>query len=155
MFGIWAKRTQRLGLLTNNIPLLYKLIGSHLIAPLGEVTCCLKSPRWRFPANKGEATWPFRTTPQKSHSITFPVLYWSNSSVGKESACSAGDPGLIPVLGRSPGEGNGNSFQYPCLENSMDRGAWWATLQGVARVGHDLATKPPLYIMQYLRSSIV
>ena len=45
MFGIWAKRTQRLGLLTNNIPLLYKLIGSHLIAPLGEVTCCLKSPR--------------------------------------------------------------------------------------------------------------
>ena len=46
-----------------------------------------------------------------------------SSSVGKESACSAGDPGLIPRSGRSPGEGNGNPFQYSCLENSMDRGA--------------------------------
>ena len=47
-------------------------------------------------------------------------------SVGKESACSAGDLGSIPQLGRSPGEGNGNPLQYPCLENLMDRGAWWA-----------------------------
>ena len=46
------------------------------------------------------------------------------SSVGKESACSAGDPGLMPGLERSPGEGNGNSFQYSCLENSVGRGAW-------------------------------
>ena len=46
------------------------------------------------------------------------------SSVSKESACSAGDPGSIPGLGRSPGEGNGNPLQYPCLENLMDRGAW-------------------------------
>ena len=45
------------------------------------------------------------------------------SSVSKESACSAGDPGLIPGLERSPGEGNGNPLQYPCLENLMDRGA--------------------------------
>ena len=45
------------------------------------------------------------------------------SSVGKESACSAEDPGSIPALGRSPGEGNGNPLQYPCLENFMDRGA--------------------------------
>ena len=42
----------------------------------------------------------------------------------KVSACNAGDPGLIPGLGRSPGEGNGNPLQYSCLENSMDRGAW-------------------------------
>ena len=41
-----------------------------------------------------------------------------------------------------PGEGNGNPLQYSCLENPMDRGAWWATVHGVARVGHDLATKP-------------
>ena len=40
-----------------------------------------------------------------------------------------------------PGEGNGNPLQHPCLENSMDRGAWWATVHGDARVGHDLATK--------------
>ena len=65
------------------------------------------------------------------------------SSVGKESACNAGDPGLIPGLERFPGEGNGNPLQYSCLENPTNRGAWQATVHGVARVGHDLATKPP------------
>ena len=50
-------------------------------------------------------------------------------SDGKESACNE-DLGLIPGLGRSPGEGNGNPFQYSCLENFMDRGAWWATVHG-------------------------
>ena len=49
----------------------------------------------------------------------------------KESACKAGDTGLIPELGRSPGEVNGNPLQYSCLENSTDRGAWWATAHGV------------------------
>ena len=53
-------------------------------------------------------------------------------SEGKASACNAGDPGLIPGMGRSPGEGNGNPLQYSCLENPMDRGAWWATVHGVA-----------------------
>ena len=53
-------------------------------------------------------------------------------SVGRESAWNAGDPGLIPDSGRSPGEGNGYSLQYSCLENSVDRGAWWATVHGVA-----------------------
>ena len=51
----------------------------------------------------------------------------------KVSACNEGDPGLIPGLGRSPGEGNGNPLQYSCLENSMDWGAWWATVHGVAK----------------------
>ena len=45
----------------------------------------------------------------------------------------AGDVGLIPGLGRAPGEGNGNPLQYPCLENPMDGGAWWATVHGVAK----------------------
>ena len=58
-----------------------------------------------------------------------------HSSVGKVSACNAGDPGLIPGLGRSPGEANDNPLQYSCLENQMDKGAWWATVHGVARVG--------------------
>ena len=49
------------------------------------------------------------------------------------SACNAGDPGSIPGLGRSPGEGNGNPLQYSCLENPMDRGAWRATVHGVAK----------------------
>ena len=49
------------------------------------------------------------------------------------SASNAGDPGLIPGSGRSPGEGNGNRLQYSCLENPMDREAWWATVHGVAK----------------------
>ena len=55
------------------------------------------------------------------------------SSVSQDSACSAGDPGSIPGLGRSPGEGNGNPLQYPYLENLTDRGAWWAAVHGVAK----------------------
>ena len=66
-----------------------------------------------------------------------------HSSVSKESACCAEDLGPIPGLGRSPGEGNGNPLQYSCLENSMDRGAWQATVHGIPRVRHDLETKPP------------
>ena len=52
------------------------------------------------------------------------------------------DPGLIPGLRRSPGEGNGSPLQDSCLENPMDRGAWQAIVHGVARVGHNLVTKP-------------
>ena len=52
---------------------------------------------------------------------------------GKESACNAGVPGSIPGSGRSPGEGNGDPFQFSCLRNPMDRGAWWATVHGVAK----------------------
>ena len=51
----------------------------------------------------------------------------------KASACDAGDPGSIPGLGRSPGEGNGNPLQYSCLENPMDGGVWRATVNGVAK----------------------
>ena len=53
------------------------------------------------------------------------------SSVGKESACNAGDPGSIPGLGRSPGGGHGNPLQCSCLENPRDGGAWWAAIYGV------------------------
>ena len=54
-------------------------------------------------------------------------------SDGKESACSAGDPGSVPALERSHGEGNGYLLQCSSLENPMDRGAWWATVHGVAK----------------------
>ena len=63
---------------------------------------------------------------------------------GKEPACQCRRlkrHSSIPGLGKSPGEGNGNPLQYSCLENPMYRGAWQATVHGVARVGHDLATK--------------
>ena len=52
-----------------------------------------------------------------------------------ESACNVEDLGFIPVSGRSAGEGNGNPLQYSCLENSMDRGVWQATVQGVPKSG--------------------
>ena len=58
-------------------------------------------------------------------------------SDGKASACNVGDPGSIPVSGRSPGEGNGNPLHYSCLENSMDGGAWWLQSMGLPRVGHN------------------
>ena len=67
-----------------------------------------------------------------------------HNSVGKEPVCNAGDPSSIPGSERSSGEGNGNPLQYSCLENPMDRGAWRATVHRIAKVGHDLATKPLL-----------
>ena len=54
-------------------------------------------------------------------------------SDGKVSACNVGDPGSIPGLGKFPGEGNGNPLQYSCLENSMDQGAWQATVHGIPK----------------------
>ena len=60
------------------------------------------------------------------------LLGFPGGSDGKESACNAGDLGFIPGLGRSPGEGSGYPLYYTCLENSIDRGDWRATVQGVA-----------------------
>ena len=70
---------------------------------------------WRIPMDRG--AWQ-----------SFP-----GGSGGKESVCTVGDPGSIPRSGRSPGEGNGNPLQYSCLENSMDRGVWQATVHGVTK----------------------
>ena len=67
----------------------------------------------------------------------------------RESACNAGDLGLIPGLGRSPGEGDGYPFQYYCLENSMDRGAWRAQFMGLPRVDHDWMTFTTSFTIQY------
>ena len=77
------------------------------------------------------------------YAIHIYYLGFPHSSVGKESACNAGDLGLIFGSGRFSGEGNGNLLQYSCLENPMDRGARQATVHGVTRVRHDLVTKPP------------
>ena len=62
---------------------------------------------------------------------------FTHSSVGKESACNAGDLRSITGSGRYPGEGSDNSLQYFCLENPMDRGTWQATIYGVAKIRHD------------------
>ena len=60
-------------------------------------------------------------------------MSFPSGSASKESACNAGDPGLMPGLGRFRGEGNGTSLQYSCLENPVDRGAWRATIHGAAK----------------------
>ena len=74
---------------------------------------------------------PHRTSQGKffvpGHSLGLP--WW----LRMQSACNAGDPGLIPGSGRSPGEGNGYPLQYSCLENSKDRWAWWATGHGITK----------------------
>ena len=74
----------------------------------------------------------------------------SDGSDGKESACNSGDLGSIPGSGRSPGERHGNPLQYLCLENSMDRGAWQATVHGVAKIQTRLSNQHTQY---YLRSA--
>ena len=79
--------------------------------------------RWTFVGKV--MSLPFNTL---SRGLVFP-----SDSDGKESACNAGDLGSIPGLGRSPREGNGNQFQYSCLENPMHRGAWRAPIHGIAK----------------------
>ena len=66
---------------------------------------------------------------------------------GKESACNVGDLGLIPGLRRSPGEGHGNPLQYSCLENPMEREAWWATVHRVSQLDTPETTKQYIYII--------
>ena len=61
------------------------------------------------------------------------ILVLPGGSLVKNLPANTGDAGLIPGSRRYPGEGNGNPLQYSCLENSMDRGAWWATVHGVAK----------------------
>ena len=67
----------------------------------------------------------------------FRLMGFPGGAEVKVSACNVGDLGSIPGLGRSPGEGNGNPLQYSCLENPMDREAWWATVHRSKRVGHN------------------
>ena len=75
--------------------------------------------------------------PGTSHNMGFP-----GGSDGKESTCNAGDTGLIPGSGRSPGEGNGYPLQYSCLGNPTDRGAWRATVHGVSDSQTQLRSVP-------------
>ena len=69
----------------------------------------------------------------ESFRMGFFHLGFPGGSDGKEFACNGEDPGSIPGLGRSPGEGNDNPLQYSCPENPMDGGAWQATVHGVAK----------------------
>ena len=93
-------------------------------------------PFQKFEKGTKKSTRNFEFISQKAVFYTLIFTYhWGfpGGSDGKESVCSAGDLGSIPGLGRSLGEGNGYPLQYSCLDNPMDRGAWWATVHGVAR----------------------
>ena len=87
---------------------------------------CLQCGRPGFHSWVGKIWWRRERLPTPVFS-GFP-----GGSAAKESACSVGDLGSIPGLGRSPGGGNGNPVLYSCLENPMDRGAWRAAVRGVA-----------------------
>ena len=75
------------------------------------------------------------------------ILIFVGGSDGKASTCDEGDLGFIPESRRSPGEGNGNPLQYYCLENSMNGGAWWATVHGVAKSWTRLRDFTSLYLL--------
>ena len=92
-----------------------------------ELIICIRTPGWPSALSMSNTTLKENFCGSKSQQC-FP-----GSSDGKESTCNAGDPGLIPGSGKSPGERNGNPLQYSCLENFMDRGAWLATVHEVAK----------------------
>ena len=77
-----------------------------------------------------ENNWDGETLPEV---IMLRQAGFPGGSAGKESVCNAENPGLISGSKRSPGEGNGNPFQYSCLGNPKDRGDWWATVYGVTK----------------------
>ena len=86
---------------------------------------------------EGRVLWSMMTktiTSPVNYQVLLLLLSFSGGWEGRASACNVGDPGSIPGSGRSPGEGNGNPLQYPCLENPMDRGAWWTIVHGVAEL---------------------
>ena len=66
------------------------------------------------------------------------LSWWCSGKGSASNAEDTGDAGLIPGWGRSPGEGNGNPLQHSCLENSMDRRAWWAAVHGITKSGTKL-----------------
>ena len=86
-----------------------------------------------YSANILESLWKGAQSLGSSSRPWFEIRHIPDGSEVKVPARNSGDPGSILGLGRSPGEGNGNPLQYSCLENSMDRGAWRATVYGVAK----------------------
>jgi len=105
--------------------------------PLGDSCPCMAKPiqyckvislQLKKKVNKHNGKKKKKTTQVLNPSLG--LLWWLN---GRESTCNTGDLGLIPRLGRSPGEGDGNPPQYSCLENLVGRGAWWATVHRVAK----------------------
>ena len=106
-------------------------------------SCVSGSRQFKTTLFKGQLTikWKLREKSSFCGSVFLNFRFWHcrevkgfpGGSDGKDSACNAGDPGSIPGLGRSPGEGNGNPLQFFCLENSMDRGDYGTTVHEVTK----------------------
>ena len=121
-----------------------KTLQSHVPSLMG-LTSCLHSHLWIPVLLVLIFCWPDKYThisrcaSEKNIYMCFSKTYicayicFPRGSEVKASASNAGDPGSIPGLGRSPGEGNGNPLQYSCLENPMDWGTWWAAVHGVTK----------------------
>jgi len=92
-------------------------------------------PRTSLTVKLSSVNWKIISRYTRIRVVTVFTSGWGfpGGSEVKASAYNAGDPYSIPGLGRSPGEGNGNPLQYSCLDNPMDRGAWWAIVRGVAK----------------------
>ena len=93
---------------------------------------CRKNPRTEEPGGL-QSMGSQRVRHNSTKMNTGNLRGFPGGSDGKEPACNAGDPDLIPGLGRSPGEGNGYPLQYSCLKSPIDRGAWWTTMHGIAK----------------------
>ena len=137
MTNVWSSHTIALTRRTfvgKVMSLLFNMLSRLVIAFLPKSKCLLIS--WHM-SPTAVILEPLKikslTVSIVSPSICHEVMGFPCSPVGKESACSSGDLGSIPGLGRSPGEGNGNPLQYPCLENLIGRGAWWAVVHRVAK----------------------
>ena len=107
---------------------------SHSLFPFTQFSALMSPPQVISPISSILALFLFL-------SMYHSLMGFPGGSVVKNPPANAGDAGLISGLGRSPGEGNGNPLQYSCLENPMDKGALWAIVYGIARVGHNLATE--------------
>ena len=133
-----------------------------MVAPPGFAFSSIHCPRVKaslshLPLLPGPLLWTLDTN---IANCLFNISLWlrwdfSGGSDGKESACNVGgtrDLGSIPGLGRSPGAGNGNPLQSSCLGSPMDRGAWWATVHGVAKNLTQLSDYHFHFIFTWLRS---
>ena len=114
------------------------LQGAQSLVP--GCSACSERPVPTHPAQHTRSSSPSQSRGSEGKQAGVVYITAKNSD-GEESACSAGDAGLIPGSGRSPGGGRGNPLQHSCLENPTDRGAWRATVHGVSRVGHNLMTE--------------
>ena len=88
---------------------------------------------WNLKNSQQDTNGHFLQNKERLMDIENKLMVTKGGSDGKESACNARDLSLIPGLGRSPEKGNGHPLQHSCLKNSMDRGAWWATVHGVSK----------------------